>query len=392
MKISGIICEYNPMHSGHVYHIEETRKNGATHIVCVMSSNFVQRGECAFIDKHLRAEIAVRNGADLVIELPTPWSCSSAHDFASAGVFLLNSIGAEELSFGCECGDVSALKDCSNILFSEEISTKITEKIKSGLSYPSALSDVVSSIYGEDISEIISSPNNTLAVEYINAITALNCKMEPFAVLRRGNSHNDNSLEGENISAGAIRKSNDINAFRQYMSSFAFEKISSQVNEGLIGEMNSGEKAVLSHLRRLSKEKMALYCDKQNGISDRIFSASKNATNLDELYNEIKTKNITMAAVRRNVLRIFLGIKPEISRENPPYIKILAASSKGLEILKQYRGELPIITKFSEVSKQSDFCKEIYALECLCSDLYGLFSKKIRACNMDKTSSVKIIK
>ena len=112
MKISGIICEYNPFHNGHLYHINETRKNGATHIVAVMSGNFVQRGDVAVMDKLERARLAVRSGADLVIELPVQYCLSSAENFASGAVYLLDSLGAvDEISFGSECGDTDVLQD-----------------------------------------------------------------------------------------------------------------------------------------------------------------------------------------------------------------------------------------------------------------------------------------
>ena len=149
MKISGIICEYNPFHNGHLYHIRETRKNGATHIVAVMSGNFVQRGDVAIMDKLERAKLAVRSGADLVLELPVQYCLSSAENFATGAVYLLNSLGVvDEISFGSECGDVDELRKALD-------TTEITERVhaeeihaimEKGYTYPRALASVINGI------------------------------------------------------------------------------------------------------------------------------------------------------------------------------------------------------------------------------------------------------
>ena len=165
MKVSGIICEYNPFHNGHLYHIRRTRENGATHIVAVMSGNFVQRGDTAVMDKLERARLAVRSGADLVIELPVQYSLASAENFASGAVHLLDALGAvDELSFGSECGDTEKLRrametvDLAAVTRADEIRS-IMEK---GYTYPRALNSVVNG-YDPEAAAIIAEPNNTLA-------------------------------------------------------------------------------------------------------------------------------------------------------------------------------------------------------------------------------------
>lgn len=187
MKISGIICEYNPFHNGHLYHIRETRKNGATHIVAVMSGNFVQRGDTAIMDKLDRARLAVRSGADLVIELPVQYCLSSAENFASGAVFLLDSLGVvEELSFGSECGDTKKLEKALETI---EITAMvhhddILQIMEKGYTYPRALNSVINGIEPE-IAEIISSPNNLLAIEYMRALKKYASIMKPFTKIGR---------------------------------------------------------------------------------------------------------------------------------------------------------------------------------------------------------------
>ena len=392
MKTAGIVCEYNPMHKGHIYHIEETRKNGATHIVCVMSGNFVQRGECAFLDKWSRADIAVHSGADLVVELPTFRSADSAENFAFGAVSILSSLGIDILSFGSETDDKDLLKSVSDIS-DEKLSSVIKMGIEKGLSYPSALREAVQSLYGEMEAEVISSPNSTLGIEYIKALKKLGCNAEILPVKRKGSIHDSDNLSGEFVSASALRNSEDLISLKPFVAGYAFDVMTKLYEEGFAPvTMKNGERAILSSLRNMKKEELEKYIDDKRGLSDRIYNALKTSQSLEELYEKVKTKNVTMAKGRRSVLRAYLGISPEMSKEKPPYIKVLAANEKGLEILKNYNGDLPIITKHSDASSLSGFAKEVYETECRLSDLYALFSKKIRVCSLEQTNSIKIIR
>ena len=186
MKISGIICEYNPFHNGHLFHIRETRKNGATHVVAVMSGNFVQRGDTAVMDKLERARLAVHSGADLVIELPVQFCLSSAENFASGAVWLLNSMGCiDELSFGSECGDIDKLQkalDTVEITAAVQKDT-IREIMEKGYTYPRALTSVINGTDSETAA-VISEPNNLLAIEYMRALKKYRSDMQPFTVKR----------------------------------------------------------------------------------------------------------------------------------------------------------------------------------------------------------------
>lgn len=391
MKTAGIVCEYNPMHNGHVYHIEKTRKAGATHIVCVMSGNFVQRGECAFADKWTRANIAVHCGADLVIDLPVPWSCDSAKNFAFGAVSLLNELSLDVLSFGSETDDISLLKACAE-LDDKKLSPIIEKEIKEGASYPLAFYNAVMNVYSAAYAEVISSPNNTLAIEYIKALNLLSAKATPLAVKRKTSVHDDLTLAAGIVSAAAIRNADDFSKVKDFMPEYAYGLLFSKIaSKAAPARAETGSRAVLSYLRRLKREEIERYVYDERGLSDRIFSAVKAAVSLDELYENVKTKNVTMAKVRRSIMRIYLGITPEISIQKPPYIRVLAANKKGLEIIKNAKTQLPIVTKHSQIAKLSDFAKEVYDIQCRSSDLYGMFTEKIRACSSEQTSPVIII-
>ena len=257
MKVSGIICEYNPFHNGHLYHIRETRKNGATHIVAVMSGSFVQRGDTAIMDKLERARLAVRSGADLVIELPVQYCLSSAENFASGAVYLLNALGAvDELSFGSECGDAQRLREAMETVgvtaaaHAEEIKS-IMEK---GYTYPRALTSVMNGIDPEAAS-IIAEPNNLLAIEYLRALKKFGSDIQPFTVKRVNADHDSSKTENGYASASCIREMIEKKAdIREFTTTEWAAAISAAISRGEIASLSRLERVILFKLRSISVE------------------------------------------------------------------------------------------------------------------------------------------
>ena len=208
MKIGGIVAEYNPFHNGHSYQIEKSKELGEwTHVVAAMSSNYVQRGETALISKWARAEMAVKNGVDLVIEIPTLWSTSYAQRFAFGGVSLLNSLGCVDmLSFGSECGNIDELIECKDAINSDAVSERLKENLEYGLSFASARSEALKAVCGNRFFDILEEPNNTLGVEYLQALDKLGSDMIPMTIRRIGASH-DSVMRSENFAcASDIRR------------------------------------------------------------------------------------------------------------------------------------------------------------------------------------------
>ena len=211
MKITGIVCEYNPFHNGHLYHLKKTRENGATHIVAVMSGNYVQRGDTAVMDKFERAKLAVKGGADLVIEIPTVYALSSAEFYAKGAIYILDSLGCvDEISFGSEAGSVSELEKAAEIADECSGAPELEEYLKSGMSYPNAINTMIYSSYGKKlsnrISDILASPNNVLAVEYLKALRRLNSSITPFTIQRKSAAHDSMTVLDGISSASYIRK------------------------------------------------------------------------------------------------------------------------------------------------------------------------------------------
>ena len=385
--ITGIVCEYNPFHKGHLYQINRAKEMGSDSIVCVMSGNFVQRGECAFLSKYIRAKAAVMCGADVVIDLPTPWAMASAETFARGSVGLLQSFGIDALSFGCENDDADLLRACADKLKDESTGLLIKKYSAEGTSYPEAVSRALTESLGEKAGEIVSSPNNTLAIEYIRHLSD-NIGLLP--VKRQGASHDSDTAKEGIASASMIRKLN----FGSESFNFIPDNLVPLYKDADKYSLSYCERAVLSSLRSMAKEEFSLYVSDTNGLDMRIFDSVSSADSLENLYAAAKSKNYTHSRVRREVMNLYLKVKREYSEGIPPYIKILAVSEKGLSLLSSAKNNsaMPIITKHSEAKKLSGKALEIYEAECRNTDLFSLCCEKIKECSLEKKHSVIIVK
>lgn len=358
MKIAGIIAEYNPFHNGHAYQIRATREAGATHIVCVMSGNCVQRGDIAVTDKHFRARAAVQNGADLVIELPVPYSLGTAPDFSRAGIEILNRLGCIDiLSFGSECGDVNKLIFAANAV--DSLSDKdIKQKMSEGMTYPSAIASLVR----DECSEILNGANNTLAIEYIRALGGTN--IEPFTV-KRTSAHDSPDTVGEFASASHIRE-------LLLSGDDALRFMPEAVPANMISSVKSVEKAILYCLAMMTKDELSSvpYAD---GLETRLYDASRTAPTLEALYDGVKTKNITHARARRAVMLAALGVQKTDLCEIP-YARVLAMNNRGAEILALCKktASIPISASLSELSKLGDSAARFALLDERSSRLRSL--------------------
>ncbi len=385
--VTGIVCEYNPFHKGHLYQIEQAKEMGSDSIVCVMSGNFVQRGECAFLSKHIRAKAAVMNGADVVIDLPTPWAMASAETFARGSIGLLQSFGIDALSFGCENDDASLLRACADKLKEDETGLLIKSYTAEGMSYPESVSRVLTERIGEKAGEIVCSPNNTLAIEYIRQLSD---SVRILPVKRQGASHDSDKAKDSIASASFIRNL----GFNDEALSFVPADLVPLYKDADKYSLAHCERAILSALRSMTKEEFSLYVSDTNGLDMRIYDSVRSADSLESLYNMAKSKNYTHSRVRREVMNLWLKVKKDYSEGIPPYIKILAVSEKGLSLLSRAKKNtsLPIITKHSETKNLTYKAKEIYNAECRNTDLFSLCTKEIRECAQEETNSLIIVK
>lgn len=386
MKTAAIICEYNPFHNGHKYHIEQTRKqHGATHIVCVMTGNFTQRGDVALCDKYERARAALMSGADLVLELPVAFSLASAEYFARGAVHIIKSLGcADMLSFGSETGDSSILKEAAGAVHFALDSDAFLDYMKKGMSYPAALKATVEEYYTSDVVDILTGPNNILGVEYIRALDMAGGTIEPVTVKRYGAAHDSEEIS-RTVSASKLRK-----MIRNGEDVSLYTEFSGYENYACIERL---EAAILAKLRTMTRSDFEKLPNGGGGIENRMVKAVKTATSLPQLMLMIKSKNFTMSRVRRLILCAFLGITKNDLKTMPSYIRILGMNDKGKEILAASKDcPLPIDTSLSALSKTSDTAAKQVRLEERAGNMYALALEKRRPCGTEFTAKPIIIK
>ncbi len=388
----GIVCEYNPFHNGHKYHLEKVKAQGTDITVCVMSGNLVQRGECAVTDKWQRAVCAVKGGADVVIDLPVPWAMASAENFARGSISLLSSFGIDMLSFGSETEDEKLLTSCREAQENEKVAALVKKYMAEGLSYPSALSEGIGEVFGEKVKSALCAPNSTLAAEYIRQLKVYSPQCSIFPVKRVHTDHDSPETEGNFASASKIRSiiGEDVSSF---VPVFTAEMLKENIEKGTVHSLGFAERAILSSLREMPKEQYGLYVTDESGLVSRIYESVKNASDLTELYEKAKSKNYTHARIRREVMNLYLRIPKEICRKTPPYIKILAVNDRGLSVLSKVKknSALPIVTKHSDTAKLSEYGKQIYSLQCASTDKFSIMSEKVMPCGLEQKNSMIIV-
>lgn len=382
LAIAGIVAEFNPFHNGHKYIIDCAKRDGHK-VFTVISSNFVQRGETAIISKFDRAKQALLGGADLVCELPCPWSMSTAQNFAFGAVSQLVTLGVEILYFGSESGDTERLVKAAEIIDSAEFQSCIKERINAPVTY-AALRQEILSEFDPSLSDILSGPNDTLAVEYISAAKKLGSKLEFKAVKRVGVGHNDTDASGEYANASSIREkiiARDFNYISKYMP-YKSAEIFLQTD---ISYMENIEIAVLSRLRTITAEELNRVPDVKEGIENLIISAAREATSLEELYTLIKSKRYTHARIRRIIMAAFIGIDNSFFKTEPPYVRILGFRRDAITLAPNYPRK-PIVTKVSQIDSLDEYSQKVFKTECRATDLFSLSFKKPKKSGADMTT------
>lgn len=360
MKIAGVICEYNPFHNGHKHQLD-TLKTDYDAVVCVMSGSFVQRGDIAIFDKWTRAKAALLNGADLVIELPVSYSLSSAQGFAEGGIRLLDSLGTiDTVSFGSECGNIDKLLHCCEIMMNEPpaVSDKIKRLTGEGMSFPKSRSLAYDGILDTDI---ISQPNNILAIEYITALKKIGSKIKPITLPRKAVGYHDMHTSDGFASATLLR-----------------EKLgnSETISEYTPYDFSGCERYDINRLTDIFKYKLMSegidafeeISDLEPGLANRFLKAVDKNT-LSEIIDFVKTKRYTRTRLQRITLSVLLGIKGGFTP--PQYVRVLGMSEVGKNILSQMKNTctLPVVNKVADF-KNDTILPDIFAtnLAALCAD------------------------
>lgn len=380
-------AEYNPFHNGHAYHISQIKKLGADGIIAVMSGSFVQRGEPAVMSKFERAKCAVRNGVDLVLELPVSFSVGSAERFAAGCVRIAEATGVvSKFCFGSESANVPTFEKTVETLETPEFSSILKEELSEGKTFAVARATALKEI-GAFAPE---KPNDILAVEYIKELKRLKSKIEPVAIKRVGDYHGGSTGFA---SASEIRRKIDGGILPKE----DLPKETSKTLEKLLlqgkapAKIENLERMIIGFFRNAEAEELKEYYAVTEGAENRIIAAAKTATSIEDFYEKVKTKRYTMATVRRMIIAPFLGIKKE--EPTIPFLRVLAFNSRGAEIMKNVKKSsgLPLITNFTpELAALSEFAEQI-TLERRATDIFSLATPVIGSAFSDYTEKITMI-
>ena len=376
METAGIVAEYNPFHRGHAWHIAETRRRlgGDAPVVCVMSGHWVQRGECALADKWLRAALALDRGADLVVELPTPWAMASAEPFARGAVSLLAATGVVDvLSFGSETGELAPLEAAAAALDAPEYPEKLRAALGWGLSFPAARQEAAGAA-------CLSAPNNNLGVEYLRSIRALGSTIRPLTVPRQGVGH-DGPAAGGFASASELRR-----LLRAGRGEEAAPYLSAPWS-GELADMQHIERAVLARLRTMGEGDWAALPDGggAEGLPSRLAKAAREAVSLEDFYTRAKTRRYPHARLRRLALAAFLDLRAAERPAAPPYVRVLGLGGRGRALLRRMKDTcpLPVIVKPAQARELDGPARALFEAEAKYTDLYGLCFPAPRPCGAE---------
>lgn len=385
-KILAIISEYNPFHNGHQLHLEKSKElTGAEYVICIMSGNFVQRGEPAIIDKFRRAEMALKNGVDLVIELPTVFSTSTAEVFATGAIKLIKELRIVDfISFGSEVGDIEKLDTLAELFNEEpvEFVELLQNELNTGISYPKALENATKTYFNDSsMGKILSTPNNTLGIEYLKGIRKYNLKVTPITI-KRDFTKEEEDLD--NIKAGVTSATNIRNLLlnnKRYdftIPYHSFEMLEEAKNDNkIVPGLQAFEDILIYKIREISTEVIKQYPDVTEGLENKIKEAALISTNYEELISNIKSKRYTESRIKRILTHILLDITEEdinIALKTRPYIRILGFTNKGRAILSAF--------KKSTIRKTCTSVKEFLEDNQRNTDLFKTFMKDIYATNI----------
>ncbi|GKX66272.1 nucleotidyltransferase [Inconstantimicrobium mannanitabidum] len=386
MNITGIITEYNPFHNGHKFHIDESKKlTNCDGIICVMSGNFTQRGLPAILDKWNRTKMALENGVDLVIELPTIFATSSAEFFSFGAVSILNSTNVvNSLCFGSEIGDSEILKSIATILLNniENFNLQVKNEMKKGISFPKAREIVIGNIMNDEtLSNLINSPNNILGIEYCKSILKLKSSITPVSIKRVGSNYNDTVAFTKLASATAVREliqNNNLDECKRLMPESSFAILEKLTDNKYTFPIEDHMFNFIKYKLITTPDLLSAIPDVSEGLDNKILKELINCNSYEDLLFRTKSKRYTLTRISRILCHIFLGFENypihQLRKTAPKYLRVLGLNRRGREILKEIklRGDIEIITKLPREINDPMLKLDIASTNC-----YSLLNKHI---------------
>lgn len=401
MNICAIICELNPFHYGHLYIVQRAKElSGADAMMCIQSGHFTQRGEPAVTNKYVRSRMAIEGGFDIVVQIPTAYSCSSAEIFATAGVKIANSFdNVTHLAFGVETANPSLLIEIADFLSNEtdEYRATLQKYLDAGNSLPVSRQKAIEEMIKEDkvefseISEtinILSKPNNILAIEYLKALKKTNSKIVPVFIPRVGSEYSDDKINGKFSSALAIRQAlekSKVKKIKKLVPLSTYEIIKEEEKVFGMPDNELYNNLCMYKLKTSSKDDYKRIFDVTEGIENRFIDSASRHKDLNELLLDVKTKRYTYTRLKRIVLQMLLDVDKSVIKElykidRLPYIKVLAFNGEQTELLKGVSANTNLIIRNSNiVKKKDDLYKALANIEDRANAVYNLLLTKNKA-------------
>lgn len=411
-KVLGIVAEYNPFHNGHFYHMQESKKiTEADSCICVISGNFTQRGEPSIVNKWAKTYMALCCGADLVIELPTVYSISSAENFASGAIKIFDSLKiVTDISFGAECNDLATLNNIANVFYSEPANYKtiLNHELKRGLSYPMARENAVL-MYLNDIkryANVLSNSNNILAIEYLKALKQQKNMIQPNIVPRKNVYYNDQKIVDDFASATAIRKlmlNREYAEVRKVVPRSTYQIIGEEYKKNhIILGIKKYEKEIIYALRVMPIEEIQNLPDVNEGLEFAIKKAASETNDIEELIEKVKSKRYTQTRIQRILVYVLLGITKkdmEDSKKMVPYVRVLGFNSRGKILISEIMNQNPKLNMITSVGKyvnkkmpKNKQLTRMLDLDINATNIYTLGYGGESKANLDYTQNMIIIK
>lgn len=412
-RVLGIIAEYNPFHNGHMYHLQKAKEqSGAQYCICVMSGNFVQRGNTSIVNKWKKAEMALLNGVDLVIELPTIYSVASAEGFSLGAIKLLNNLKiVDAISFGTETSDFAALNNISSIVNEEPMKYKniLNAELKKGLSFPKARENALMLYLNDNkrYDNILNTPNNILAIEYLKALKKIKSTIQPIPIKREKVYYNDNVIVDEFASATAIRKllkNEEFNEIRKVVPKNTYQILEKETELGnVVLDLSRYEKEIIYNLRRMTISEIAELPDVNEGLEHSLKNAANYSNDITNLINIVKTKRYTVTRIQRILICALLGITKRdvgMAKKTEPYIRVLGFNEKGKELISRINKQNPKATVITSVkkfqdknnnNKNSKIYKRLLDIDIFSTNVYTMACKSESLANLDYTKNMVIL-
>ena len=405
-NVLGIVAEYNPFHNGHLYHIENAKsKTNCDYVVAIISGNFTQRGDTSIVNKWEKAKMALNNGVDLVIELPTIYSISSAENFAYGAIKILNELGiVNYISFGMEQDDLTILDNIANVLYNEpkDYQDLLKKELKNGVTYAKGIENALCKFLKDDnYKNILNGSNNILAIEYLKSLKRMKSKIIPIGIKREKVFYNSRKIADEYASATGIRyllEQRQIKEVSKLVPNSSFNTLIDNIQNGQCNiNIFNFSKEIMYKLRSMSVRDISNLPEVSEGLEYLIKESSEKTNSLLDVINNIKSKRYTQTRIQRILLYALLGINKsdmEMSKKIKPYVRILGFNDNGKKLLSKISNKTKVITsvKDFENNNKNIRLKRMLDIDKYATDIYTLGYSNNSISNLDYTNGLIIIK